>query len=256
MRLFYSELLKIRTAPRTTIGLTLGLLLIIGLGSAGSAYEGSSSIFADQMATWDVIRVVSVAPVFTLILGILVVTWEYRHGTITQTFLASPKREQVIGAKLGLSFLLGAMLAAIAVALALVVATFWISVELERAHWELVGRMLLGAGIWGVLGSGLGAVLQSQVGAIVTAFVWFLVAEPVLGVTLDLVTDSSIPDYFPGNVIDRLQGGGETIDVGSGGTLVGPDYSYGLWAAALLASGYAAVLGALGILAALRRDVP
>ena len=256
MRLLYAELLKIRTAPRTSLGLTLGLLLLVGLGSASTAYDADSSPFSEPMAWSDVIRVVSIVPVFTLILGILVVTWEYRHGTITQTFLATPRRERVIGAKDAVSFLAGAVLAVLALVLALLVASFWISLDLERDHWELAGRMVLASALWGVLGAGLGALLQSQVGAIVTAFVWFLVAEPLLGVTIEALTDAGVTDYFPGNVIDRLQNTTEDVQVGSEVVVTGPDYPFGLWAAALLASGYAALFAALGLVSALRRDVP
>lgn len=253
MRLLYSELLKIRTAPRTTLGLVLGLLLLIGLGSASTAYDAESSPFAPRTASSDVIRVISIAPVFTLLLGILVVTWEYRHGTITQTFLATPRRERVIGAKDAVSFLGGAVLALVALAVALLVASFWISLDLERGHWELAARMVFAAAVWGVFGAGLGALMQSQVGAIVTAFVWFLVAEPLLGLTIEALTDARITDYFPGNVIDRLQG--TTTETVSEGIVTGPDYAYGLWAAALLAAGYAAVFAVLGLLSALQRDV-
>jgi ABC-2 type transport system permease protein len=255
MRLLYAELLKIRTAPRTSLGLAFGLLVLVGLGSAATASDADSSPFAPEMAAWDVIRVVSIVPVFTLILGILVVTWEYRHGTITQTYLATPRRERVIGAKLGISLLAGAVLCAVALALVLTVASFWISLGLEGGHWELMGRMVLGAAFWGVLGAGLGALMQSQVGAIVTSFVWFLVAEPLLGLTLGRLTDSSLPDYLPGDVLDRLQNTEEAVEVGAGGVAVGPDYSFSLWAAALLAAAYAACFAALGIVSAIRRDV-
>jgi ABC-2 type transport system permease protein len=257
VRLLYAELLKIRTAPRTTLGLVLGLLLLVGVGSGATASTADSDPFGLATASSDVISVVSVAAVFTLILGILVVTWEYRHGTITQTYLATPKRERVIGAKLAASFLAGGVLTVVAVALALVVATFWISLELERGQWELVGRMVLGAALWGAFGAGLGALLQSQVGAIVTSFVWFLVAEPLLGLTLDAVTDSSIGDYFPGSVMERLQEAGGGIEAGEGQEIVtSSDYSYGLWAAALLAGAYTAAMAALGLVSAVRRDVP
>jgi ABC-2 type transport system permease protein len=251
VRLLYAELLKIRTAPRTSLGLVLGLLALVGLGSAATASDADSSPSGAERAPWDVIDVASIVPVFTLILGILVVTWEYRHGTITQTYLASPKRERVIGAKLGLSLLAGAILCAVALALALTVASFWISLDLETGHWELASRMVLGAALWGVLGAGLGALMQSQVGAIVTTFVWFLVAEPLLGAALGLVTDFSIPDYLPGGVLDRLQGTEAAVEVGTGG----PDHPFSLWVAALLAAMYAAGSAALGTASAVRRDV-
>ena len=256
MRLLYAELLKIRTAPRTTLGLVLGLLLLVGAGSAATASSADTSPFGFGDASRDVIEVTSVAAIFTLILGILVVTWEYRHGTITPTYLVTPKREQVIGAKLVAALLAGGVLTATAVVVALVVATFWISLELGEGHWELIGRNVLGAALWGALGAGLGALMQSQVGAIVTSFVWFLVAEPLLGVTLELLTDSSVGDYFPGSVLERLQDSGASVETGEGEVLTGSDYPYGPWAAAALAFAYTAAMAVLGLASAVRRDVP
>jgi ABC-2 type transport system permease protein len=244
VRLLYAELLKIRTAPRTSVGLVLGLLLLVGLGSAATASDADSSLFASETALSDVIMTAAFGVVFALILGVLIVTWEYRHGTITQTFLATPRRERVIGAKFAIAFLSGAILAAAALAVALIVASFWISLDLDRGQWELLSRVLLAAALWGVLGAGLGAALQSQVGAIVTAFVWFLVAEPLLGAALDELADVSVADYLPGAVIDRLH----NVD--------DQQYSYGLWVGSLLAVAYAAGFAALGMVSAVRRDVP
>ena len=244
MRLLYAELLKIRTAPRTPLGLVLGLLVLVGLGSAATASGADSSLFGSEAALSDVITGAAFGVVFALILGVLIVTWEYRHGTITQTFLATPRRERVIGAKVATAFLSGAILSAAALAVALIVASFWISPDLDRGQWELVGRVLLASALWGVLGAGLGAVLQSQVGAIVTAFVWFLVAEPLLGAAFDAFTGVAVGDYLPGAVIDRLH----NVDAAQ--------YPYGLWAGALLAVAYAAGFAVLGIVSAVRRDVP
>jgi ABC-type transport system involved in multi-copper enzyme maturation permease subunit len=244
VRLLYAELLKVRTAPRTTVGLVLGLLLLVGLSSAATASSADSSPFFPETAVTDVITTAAFGVVFALILGILIVTWEYRHGTITQTFLATPRRERVIGAKFAIALLSGAILAAAALAVALAAASFWISVDLDRSQWELVGRVLLTAALWGVLGAGLGAVLQSQVGAIVTAFVWFLVAEPLLGTALDALTDASVSEYLPGGVVDRLH----NVDQ--------QHYAYGLWVGALLAVAYAAGFALLGTVSAVRRDVP
>ncbi|HEV3479364.1 MAG TPA: hypothetical protein VG144_07930 [Gaiellaceae bacterium] len=254
MRLLVAELLKVRTAPRTAVGLTLGLLALVGLGAAATASEAGGD---DRGATvgWDLLEVVSIAAIFTLIFGILVVTWEYRHGTITQTYLATPKRERVVGVKLVVAFMLGATLAAVAIAVVLVVARFWLSYELEQGHWELAGRTVLGAALWGVLGAGLGALLQSQIGAIISAFVWFLVAEPLLGFTLGELTDSSIGDYFPGGALDRLQETSQGVEIGSE-EFLGEAEPYGLWAAAVLASAYAAAFAGLGMASALWRDVP
>jgi ABC-2 type transport system permease protein len=248
VKLLYAELLKVRTAPRTTVGLTLGLLGLVGLGAGATASDAGGD-FREEMVAWDVLGVASTAAIFTLILGILVVTWEYRHGTITQTYLATPRRERVIGVKLAVSFLLGAVLAALAIAVALVVARFWLSYELQAGQWELAGRIVLGAALWGVFGAGLGALLQSQVGAIITSFVWFLVAEPLVAWRLE-----SVGDYLPGNALDRLQNQ-DVAEAAAGGVII-DQHPYSLFVAGLLAAGYAAGLGLAGVVSAQRRDVP
>jgi ABC-2 type transport system permease protein len=246
VKLLAAELLKVRTAPRTLIGVVLGLVALAVIGSASTAHGVHETPLGDENTMWDVLTVGTTAAIFTLILGILIVTWEYRHGTITQTFLVTPRRENVIGAKLAVSFAAGAVLGALSVVLVVTTALYWISFDLTRGQWELIGRILLGCALWGVLGAGLGALLQSQVEAIVAAFVWFLVAEPLISIGFD-----RFADYLPGAALDRLTQRGPAE-----GTLeLGQDFSFGLWTAALLVAAYAVGFAVLGIASAVRRDV-
>lgn len=248
MRLLYAEALKVRTAPRTLLGLVLALVALDVLG-AGSAASDSPEPFVpgvDEIVTFDVLSVATTGVIFALILGVLIVTWEYRHGTITQTFLASPRRERVMAAKYSVSLGAGALLTALSVAVVLVTALFWISPTLHGDQWELIGRLVLASALWGILGAGLGALIQSQVGAIVASFVWFLVAEPLIGVQFD-----HFADYLPGAVIDRLTSHGPAQGVQEAPT----EYSFGLWTAALLAAAYAVGLAVLGAASAVWRDI-
>jgi ABC-2 type transport system permease protein len=123
---------------------------------------------------------------------------------------------------------------------------FWVSFNLSSAQWQLIGRIVFAAALWGILGAGLGALLQSQVGAIVATFVWFLVAEPLIGVRFD-----HFADYLPGGALDRLTARGpvEGIQEGPSGA------SFGLWAAALITGAYALGVAVLGAASALWRDV-
>lgn len=212
MRLVQAELLKLRTAPRTAIGLLLAMLGLAALGSGATA-SSADEPFAIETSVSDILDVASLAVIFSLILGILVVTWEYRHGTITSTFLATPRRERVIGTKVLVGAVAGALLAVLSVVVSLGVARFWIDVELERGHWELIGRIVLGTAAWAVLGVGVGALLQSQVGAIVASLVWFLVAEPLLGHAFD-----EVADYLPGAVSRPIDGRGHDGSGGAGRT--------------------------------------
>jgi ABC-2 type transport system permease protein len=245
VRLVYTEALKVRTAPRTLLGLVVGMIGLVILGAASVASGVDQAPLSEEDTRWDVLSVGTTAVIFTLILGILIVTWEYRHGTITQTFLATPRRERAMAAKYAVAFGAGAVLAVICVIAALATATFWISVGPTGDQWEMVGRMIFGAALWGVLGAGLGALLQSQVGAIVAVFVWFLVAEPLIGVRFD-----RLADFLPGGTVDRLMVRGEV------GGEVSTGWSFGIGAAALLAGAYALVVAALGTVSAVRRDVP
>ncbi|HKY12870.1 MAG TPA: hypothetical protein VJL85_05990 [Gaiellaceae bacterium] len=249
MRLLHAELLKLRTAPRTAIGLLLAMLGLAALGSGSTASSADESPFAIETPVSDILDVASLAVIFSLILGILVVTWEYRHGTITSTFLATPRRERVIGTKLMIGVIAGVLLAVLSVVASLAVASFWIDVELERGHWELIGRIVLGTAAWAVLGVGVGALLQSQVGAIVASLVWFLVAEPLLGLPLD-----EVADYLPGAALDRMMGVDTMEAEGPGAPPV--EHAYSLGVAALLTGAYAAGFAVLGIISAVWRDVP
>jgi ABC-2 type transport system permease protein len=249
VRLFHAELLKLRSAPRTAIGLLLALLGLAALGSGATASSDDESPFAIETSVSDILDVASIAVIFALILGILVVTWEYRHGTIASTFLATPRRERVIGTKLVVGAVAGALLAVLSVVVSLGVASFWIDVQLERGHWELIGRIVLGTAAVAVIGVGVGAMIQSQVGAVVAALVWFLVAEPLLELPLD-----EVADYLPGAALDRLTGVDTEAEEGPGAPPA--EHAYSLGVAALLTTAYAAGLAVLGVVSAVRRDVP
>jgi ABC-2 type transport system permease protein len=244
VRLLAAEALKVRTAPRTLLGLVLGLIAISVLGSASTASGVGESPIGEEQTRWDVLSVGTTASIFTLILGILIVTWEYRHGTVTQTFLVTPRRERVMASKYIVALAVGAVLAALCLIAVLVTAAFWISFDLTGAQWKMLGRLILAAAIWGVLGAGVGALLQSQVGAIVAVFVWFLVAEPLIGVRFD-----RFADYLPGGALNRLTSREEVGLVG------GEGWSFSMGAAALIAGAYALVLAALGTASAVLRDV-
>ena len=95
MRLLRAELLKLRTTPRTVVGLILPLLAIVVLGAVGNItgqHEASTVVS-------DILDVAGFANIIAIVLGVLIVTWEFRHNTIAGTFMVEPRRERVIAAK-------------------------------------------------------------------------------------------------------------------------------------------------------------
>ncbi|MFN2470961.1 MAG: hypothetical protein ABR583_08225 [Gaiellaceae bacterium] len=242
MRLLAAELLKLWTTRRTVLALLVALLAIVALGAAGISATADDGELSGNSTLLDVLSVVDIASVFAMVFGILIVTWELRHGTITQTFLASPRREWVLGAKAAAAALAGAFLVVVSAALALAITWVWVGgdagAEFDAEVWERVGGQVLASALYGVLGVGVGAIVRGQALAVVLVFVWFLVVEPLIGV----LWGAGAP-YLPGTALDTLAGVRDVEDSLSSG------------AAAALASLYTAGFLAAGGFLTLRRDV-
>ena len=240
MRLFRAELLKLRTTPRTVVGLVLPLLGIVILGAVGNITSAHGEDYSRTLH--DILDVLGFADVIALILGVLVMTWEFRHDTITETFLVEPRRERVIGAKTAAAMLTGALIAAAAAAVALGIAAVWIGgdagVSFDSSVWERALRQLPSSALFGAIGVGLGAIVRGQALAIVLAFVWFLIVEPLVGNLYD-----QVGRYLPGQVLSELAGAsGNDVHVA-----VGP--------AVVLSIAYTLAIVGAGAFLTLRRDV-
>ena len=242
MRLFASELVKIRTAPRTLLGLVLAELAIVGLGTAStidSRVESPEGFGVQQpRLERQLVEVLGTSLLFALVLGVLLITWEYRHGTITQTFLVTPIRDRVIAAKGLVAGLVGAALVAPALVLMLVIAWIWVGDELDFGgdDVELVGRILLAAAIVSVLGMEIGAITGRQLGSIVVAFAWAIFAEPALSIW------ASLEDYLPLHAI-------------FGGVLGDPEAPLSFERGLLTILAYVVGLGVVAIAMTRRRDI-
>jgi ABC-2 type transport system permease protein len=245
-----SELLKLRTTrvPYVLLGLAAlatGLVAaaLVGAGELDTDQEDRALALAQGAGFWSVVATV---------LGILVVTNEYRHGTIMTTFLTEPRRPRVLAAKLATSVLGGAVLAFGAIAAAAAVALPWLalrdeSLPLDVQALEGAGRLLLAFSLSAALGAAVGAVIQNQVGTIITVFVWFLIVESIIGVVSSLLFgDLGEPDpvtpYLPGTALGGIVGG------------QGGEYMLDAGRSILLAAAYAAALAALGAASMTRRD--
>ena len=135
-----------------------------------------------------------------LLLGILGMTGEFRHHTITQTFLATPDRGRVVAAKLAAYALAGIALAVFTLAVTAAVALVWLhakglSVPLASlALGQVLAGTLLAAGLCGLVGVGVGALVRNQVAALVGVLVWVVVVE---GLLLSLVHAPGLGRWLP-----------------------------------------------------------
>jgi ABC-type transport system involved in multi-copper enzyme maturation permease subunit len=242
-----SELLKIRT----TRGWWAYLVVLVALVGIGAAAEvGSRSL--DERSGLDfqyaLVDLIGISSLLAIILGITIVTTEFRHGTITPTLLATPGRERVLAGKAIAGVLIAILFAAMAIIVVLVVASIYTSIDggqLELADGEVVKRAatnVLGVVLWLLMGLAIGSVVHSQVAALVGTLVWLFLVETLLVGLFSLLDIDAVQEYLPFHALDGADGtGGDNL------------LSYG--PALAVTIGWIAVLGAAGAVRTSRRDI-
>lgn len=244
-RLFTAELLKLRTI-RAPWGFALAAVGFGGLVAAahiGSPPKGGRLAPEYQFDLF--LTAAFPAVLLALLLGMLLFTNEFRHGTISRTLLVTPRRPILVALKLTIGAAAGIGLALLAVATASVVAVIWLGIvdvplQLGDAA-DAIWRSLLAAALIGAFGAAVGGVVHSQVGALVGTLVWLFIAEPIVWVLLGLIHIGGAADYLPAaTVLSILDTNNENLSfAGTAGMAV-------VWIA---------VASALAVLRTSRRDI-
>ncbi len=123
---------------------------------------------------------------FALLLGVLIITTEFRHKTVTTTFLVTPRRPRMVVGKLILAGLTGAVLAVIVVAATVIGGGITIAVKggsfsalLHQVPAVAPGIILVYV-LFALVGVGVGSLLTNQIAAIIVVLGWFLVVENII----------------------------------------------------------------------------
>jgi ABC-type transport system involved in multi-copper enzyme maturation permease subunit len=243
--LIHAELLKLRTT-RMIYGLALAALAIAPISAISAISNAGKSGGGPALTTSEGIRAVMATSLFggilVLVIGILIMAGEFRHNTATSTFLISPHRGRVVGAKLAASALVGAALGVIASGLTLAVALPWLATK--HIHVDLfsrnVGLVLLGGiaamTIYAIVGVGVGSLIRNQTAAVVVALAWVLVVDSLL--------------------VSFAHQIGRWTPVGSSAALAGASGHWlPMWGGALLFLAYGLAFAAAGTRFTMRRDV-
>jgi ABC-2 type transport system permease protein len=199
----------------------------------------------------------SIGFVFPVLLGALSVTSEFRHRTLTTTFLAEPHRSTVLAGKFTSQLVVGALFgvigfaASVATGAAALVA-FDLDTGLDSSDtWALVGRGVLAMALWGAIGVGLGSLVPNQVAAIVIVIAFTQFVEPVLRFAAALnETTAKVGQFLPGAASDALVGA-SFYSVGGLPTTEALEW----WQGGLVLLGIAVVTTLIGGATTWRRDV-
>jgi ABC-2 type transport system permease protein len=234
IRLVDAEIFKLRST-RTFYGLmagALGFTLVIGL-LAALLDEGTPQLS-------DLMMIAFFPQLIAMVLGILAITSEFRHGTITPSLLGSPWRAKLMVSKV-MATLIVTLVLGLVVALLLTAITAIAGGDTDRAGALILGCTLVTM-LYGVIGVGVGAVFRNQVGALIGSLVYLLLLEGLIGLIPGV--KKVLPEYgitgaaaalgatdpTNGDLLDQLPGG-------------------------LLLAGFAAVFMIAGILVMQQRDV-
>jgi ABC-2 type transport system permease protein len=177
-----TELLAMRTIGTTWALVVAAVLLTAGLTvnpvlNAGRAGQPSIGTAGALLA---VLGGAGRGALVMLLLGVLTVTAEFRHGTLTATLLHTPQRSRVLTAKGTATAAVAAAVAVadLAVVLAVGLTTGAVQPALLNADIALhVLGLLLAYPLYGLAGVGIGALLMYQPVAVLLPLAWAFVVE-------------------------------------------------------------------------------
>ncbi|GIG61887.1 hypothetical protein Lfu02_62590 [Longispora fulva] len=284
-RLIRSELLKFRT---TDVWWILGLIALVAtagalvvnvfqanasltdvfMPSSGSTEELESmrAHFVEEHSVRGVAPAVYVSGQFlgllvAMLLGIGVVRAEFAHRTASVTFLCTPRRAHVIGAKFLASSVLAAVLWAATTALNTIVGIVYFSAngyETGLTYGGTLGSMLLNLfayAVWAAFGVGFATLLRGGAAAPIVGVVLYLISMPAAFMAFDVfgsmfLDDTTSPHRYA--LMVALPAAASQVM-----TTPGEVYreSPAQWVGAAVMIGYGLLSGLIGAYLTRRRDI-
>jgi len=244
LTLIRAEALKLGTVRGPWLLLAAGPALVIA-GISGLVVSGGD--LHDPAMQAKALAHVGLTSIFALAFGILAVAGEYRHKTITDTYLSTPARGRVIVAKLVVYAAFGALAGAASTLVGVAVAAAWWSGKGasfawgDTAMWVTIGGGIAWNAAFAAMGVGLGALIRNLAGAIAAALAWIALIEAIVGQLI-----GNLARWLPFYAGQAL---------GAGGKAMLPQPLLPRWGAAFVLAAYTAAFAAAAITTSIRRDV-
>jgi ABC-2 type transport system permease protein len=251
-RLLRSEWRKV-TTTKLWWGMLLGAMALAALGVAGQiGSNGSRGNPAAPLSTAVTQKAIAASAaggfLFSVVLGIILLTTEFRHFTSRPTFLLEPRRGRVVLAKMLVAGVVGLGYGIACAATAAAIMVPWLGAKGITIGWTANGVVeslvsgVLVVTIYAVVGIGIGVLLRNQIVAVIGALAYLFVVEPLISI---IPVVKEIYRFLPGAAANALTGGGR-----SSATLLSA------WQGGLLLLGWGVFFTALGLLLTIRRDIP
>jgi ABC-2 type transport system permease protein len=186
--------------------------------------------------------------IFAVLLGVLCITTEFRHKTITTSMLITPRRREFIAGKVLIAAIVGAALGALMLATSIVAGGITLHARggsfdaLVHQIPAVAPGLILVFALSAILGIGIGAILNNQVAAIVATLGWFFILNQI--------------------VVGLIHGAERWVPTGAATATArltrGVNAEFGLltwWQGAILMLGYGLTLATAGTLTLSKRDL-
>lgn len=244
LNMIRSEFRKITTVRGPWLLLAAGPLIVVA-GITGLVASGGN--VHDPALQGRAYAHVGLAAICTLIFGVLAVAGEYRHATITDTYLSSPRRHRVVTAKLAVYGLTGAAAGLVSSLAAIGVTAAWWAAKGGAFHLSAAGAWsTLGGGVaaslaFAAIGVGIGSLVRNPVAAVAAVLAWIALVEGIAG----QLVGSAVARWLP-------LAASESLDRAS---LTGTARLLPQWGGGLVLLGYAGAFAVAAVITTLRRDV-
>jgi ABC-2 type transport system permease protein len=202
----------------------------------------------------DLISNASTVLFFTLMLGVLAVTTEYRHGSISSALIVEPNRLRLLAAKLVAVTAAGALIGLVTAGLCLLIGEVTLPgrgypLALDGSDVvKLLAGMAAGAGLLAAIGAGVGALVRKQTAAIVGVIVFLLLIEPLI---TNLLFDAAL-NHKP---LERYAIGNALVEATGTASVNGLAQPFGQLAGVGILLAWAAVLAVVGGAVMRTRDI-
>jgi ABC-2 type transport system permease protein len=257
-----SEVLKMRSTPGTWVVVLLAIPLtvlgmLIAFGNAGADVGTSFSYVHTLNQRRELLGAGYAALQFLApIIGVLCVTSEYRHKTMTTTLVLTPQRARVLGAKVVATIYWSVIMALLGLVAVLAIGLPWNSgmggaaSQVVDQFGAVVPGLLAAAILLGLLGLGFGTLVKNQIAGILVIIAITFIFEGLLVFLAHLIFHYNL-NWLPTDASAALVGA--TSRGGFGGRAAESLLSW--WQGGIVMLGWGVVPLTIGYFTTFSRDV-
>ena len=173
-----TELLKLATtrAPWVLMFTAMVVTTLLGLQPVLNAGRNGAPSIGTVGAELGVLNAMGRGALVALVVGVLIMTAEFRHQTVSASLLCTPRRTELMTAKAATATLIGLLQGFAALIIVLVIGALSRAIQMELINGDVVLRavgLLLTYPLYALIGIGIGALAtRNQPLAVVLPILW------------------------------------------------------------------------------------